>query len=171
MTTTHDELIRRAQSIARVEDEKRARRWLTTACSILADWGGSSAKSILGESLPSGCLSGKGSKGRSWDVAQKDAGGDPRIAITREAEIRSRQEDPRNAAMMLRALLGLVKQEVLATKGQGGLDALIASLPAPVQDEVRGASTLAPYAYRLIPQSYARPHGPQGAHDSADGGR
>lgn len=154
---SQDELIARARKVARVENDERARRWLTTACSILADWGGAPATALLKESIPSGFLSGKGSSGRTWAEAEKAAGGDAGLALVQEAEERSHQPDPRNVAMMLLPLLGLVKREVESARGASGVDALVASMPAALQPEIRAASAVAPWTYRLIPQSYARP--------------
>lgn len=154
---SHDEMIQRARTIARVENDERARRWLTVTCSILSDWGGPQAASILKESLPSRCLSGGGSSGRKWAEAEAAAQGDAQVALVQEAEARSHQPDPRNAAMMLLSLIGLVKLEIEQARGQAGVEAFIASMPAPLQPEIRGASTDAPYAYSLMPQSYARP--------------
>ena len=154
---SHDDLIQRARTVSRVEDEERAARWLSVTCSILADWGGPQAADILKDAVPSRCLSGKGSSGRSWAEAEKAAGGDARVALVEEAEARSRQPDPRNAAMMLLSLIGLVKAEVESARGTAGVDALVASFPASLQPEIRAASTRAPFGYRLIPQSYERP--------------
>ena len=154
---SQDELVARARKIARVENDSRAKAWLSATCSILADWGGATAASLLKESVPSSCLSGKGSSGRSWADAEKAAGGDARIALMQEAEARTHQPDPRNVAMMLLPLIGLVKLEVEKARGTPGVDALVAAMPAKLQPEIRAASIQAPYAYRLIPQSYARP--------------
>lgn len=158
MAATLAELISQAKLLARVENDERARRWLATTCSILADWGGERAAALLKGALPSECFSGPGSSGRSWSEAEKAAGGDASLALVLEAELRSRQPDPRNVAMMLLPLIGLVKREIDKARGPSGSEELVAAMPAALQGEIRAASTRAPWAFRLIPQSYARPH-------------
>ena len=154
---SQDDLIARARRIARVENDERAQRWLGAACSILADWGGAAASLLLKEAVPGRFLSGKGASGRSWAEAEAAAGGDARLALVQEAELRSHEPDPRNVAMMLLPLIGMVKREIENARGVGGVDSLVAAMPASLQPEIRGASMVAPWAYRLIPQSYERP--------------
>lgn len=157
MTASHADLIHRARLVARVENDERARRWLSTTCSILSDWGGQAATEILKGCLPSECLSGGGSSGRSWADAQRAARGDGQLALVQEAELRSRQPDPRNVAMMLLPLIGIVKDEIVKARGTAGLDAFLAAMPAALHESICSATAKAPYRYRLIDQSYARP--------------
>jgi uncharacterized protein (DUF2267 family) len=152
-----DELVHRAYAIGRTESDERALRWLRTIVSILGDWGGSDAKAALKEALPSELFSGAGSSGRSFRAAA-EAGGttDEEAALLVEAGRRVKQPDPGKVGMTIRPLMGLLKERLSATQ----VDRVAAHLPPAVQRQFRAATTQAPFPYRLIPQSYARPDAP-----------
>ena len=159
MHSSHDldELVLRAYSIGRTENEERALRWLRAVVSILGDWGGSDAKAALKEALPSELFSGAGSSGRSFRAAAA-AGGpvDESSALQIEAGHRAKQPDPGKVGMTIRPLMGVLKERMTPAQ----VDRVASGLPPAVQQQFRGATTQAPFAYSLIPQSYARPSAP-----------
>ncbi len=154
---SHADLVQRVRRVARAENDASGRRWLSATVSILANWGGASATSILRQALPGECFSGKGSSGRGWEAALAGAAGDPMTALLHEAAERAGQPDPRNVAMTLLPTIGIVKETIAAAKGPAAVDSLIAALPEGLRPHLRAITTTAPWAYQLIPQSYARP--------------
>lgn len=155
---TFDELVDLAARSARTKDRGIAARWLRAVASLLADWSAPDGRAALKSALPRGCFRGGGTSGRSYDKALEAAGGDARVAIIEEAARRTHEDDPRNVAMTLVPLLGVVKEALARAGGDAAVATLVASLPAALHAEVRRASAAAPWTYRLIPQSYARPH-------------
>ena len=155
---TFDEMVDLAARSARTADRGIAARWLRAVASLLADWSGPEGRAALKSSLPKACFRGGGTSGRSYDKALAAAGGDARVALVEEAARRTHEDDPRNVAMTLVPLLGVVKTALAHEGGDAAVAALVSSLPTALHHEIRAASVTAPWTYRLIPQSYARPH-------------
>ena len=155
---TFDEMVSLAARAARPRSDDAAKRWLRAVASILEGWSEGAGRAALKAALPRECFRGGGSSGRSYEKALEAAGGDARVALVEEAGRRTHEDDPRNVAMTLVPLLGVVKEALARTGGEAAVAELIGSLPTPLHGELRAASVTAPWTYRLIPQSYARPH-------------
>lgn len=152
--TDVDELVKECRRLGGVETEALALRWLRAIVSVLSDWGGAGAARALATGVPGSLFSGPGSKGHSLAKTQELVpGASPRVAFFSELGRRVGQEDPGKVAQMATPAIALLKARLAPEQ----LQALIASLPGDVADEVRDASVAPPWGYFLIPQSYARP--------------
>ena len=146
-----DTLVAQAQDLGRIPSREEAERFLRAVLSTLADWSGAAGEKALA-ALPRQLARGPGRRGRSFDEAARAAGG-ARSALLAEVGRRAAQPDPGKVAIALRPVLALLRDALPAADA----NALAAALPPPVAEELRRATTAAPWGFRLLTQSYARP--------------
>jgi uncharacterized protein (DUF2267 family) len=143
------QLIRKAQVQGRIPSPERALRWMRATTSMLADWGGSTARSLLADALPADLLKGGGSSGRPWDKALA-AEVDETLVLHCEAARRACEQDPGKVSWSLTACLSLIRESL----GEDAAGRLASSLPGPVGKTFSEARWSAPWRYRLVPQPF-----------------
>lgn len=149
-----EELVERVARLGRVNPPKRAERWLRAATSLLVDWGGDDARDAARDHLPDELFAGRGSSGESWKDASARVGeGREDCGVYEEAARRAKEPDPAKVAYVLRMTWGVLKEEL----GPDAAARVGRCLPDAVRAEWDEASTLPPWRYRLLPQSYRRP--------------
>ena len=147
------QLVREAQVVGRIPSPEEAERWVRAVASILADWSGEAGEGVR-SSLPRELFHGRGSGGRSHEkTLSESARQGTSSALLDEAGRRAGQPDPGKVGVTLRPLLALLRDALPGAQAA----ALQEALPPAVGHHLQQATTTAPWAFRLLPQSYARP--------------
>lgn len=146
-----DSLVAKAALVGRIPSASEARRWLSAVASVLADWGEGAGRGVR-DALPPQLFRGKGARGRPVGTAGADAAL-ARVALFAEVGRRAGEADPGKVGVALGPLVALVRGALPPKVVQD----LLSALPQGVAEVLREASLEAPWEFRLLPQSYARP--------------